>query len=73
MPGDFHPEGDNPVLEVLEVPEQGLLYARVAVPTLVLAAGARVQVEDGVDARGSARVHDPVHQAEPFRLDDARV
>lgn len=45
---NLDPEIDHPVLEILEVPEEGLVDARVAVPALVLAAGEGVHVDDGV-------------------------
>jgi len=70
MLANLHPQVDHPVLQVLELPEERLVDARVGVPALVLAAGEGVHVDDGVEALGGAGAHDAVEQSEAVGLDD---
>ena len=47
--GEGFPEVDDAVLEVLVIPEAGVVGGVIAVPMLVLEAGERVEVDDGVN------------------------
>jgi hypothetical protein len=71
--GDLNPEMNHAILEILEVPEQGFVNAGVAVPALVLTAGERVHVDDGVQPLCGTGLDDAVDELEPLRSDDGGV
>ncbi len=72
VPGDFSPEPDESVLEVLVNPEVCDMRACVRVPAAVLPAGSGVHVQDCVDAVLRTSSYDPVEMPEPFGFEDAR-
>lgn len=73
MLGYLHPDINHPVLEILEVPEQGLVDPGIAVPALVLTSRKGVHIEDGVESLGGACVHNPVDKLETLLLDDGWI
>ncbi|OFA52354.1 hypothetical protein BEN35_11855 [Streptomyces fradiae] len=66
--GELLPQRYGPVLEVAVGPERGAVGGVVTVPVVILRAGQRVQVDDGVEAVPREEGDDPVQGGEPVLL-----
>lgn len=67
---NLNPHLDAAILQVLVLPEQRTMDARVRMPAGILASGERMHVEHGVQSLGSASFNDSIHELEALLLDD---